>query len=320
MGFTQQQAADELGISKSTVELYESGRRRDTKEPVVIPKVVELACAALRRVSRDDPSLEQAVRQWHDAGERRYEQLLSVVPDGDFVRKNHFQFSYGIETVDKEELDPSRLIDVLRHVTDEVHDLVRTGWSMFYIFSRDGLRPYTMVDQSSGKGDKDFLECSLLAESHTGATDAWRVSSDGYATLMRSYVEDRSGVTTTMNAERGTFLSPSILVQDVAELVRHARALAGHFTNPRLISFRCEWRGLSDRRVGDPRGMWWGPEQFEKGADTRASSGSWTPAQTEEKWPEIVAALSGIVARAAGVGHIVNADWVKGQSPRWRSM
>jgi hypothetical protein len=322
MGFTQQEAADELGISKSSVEIYEAGKRRDTKEPVVIPKTVELACAALRRVSRDDPSLEEAVRKWHEAAERTYESLVADLPDrdfGSFLATNHFQLSYGIETSDKQEIDPATLVDVLRHVNEDVHDLVRTGWSMFYIFTRDNIRPYTKVDQTSGKGDRDFLECSLLAASATGATDLWRASNDGYVTVLRGYFEDRNDTAKYMNATPGNFLSPNWLVRDVGEFVRHARAFAAQFANPRLVSIRCEWRGLTNRRIADPTGFW-GAYQFDKGAETRVSSGSWTVAQLEEKWPLIVATLAGPVMRAAGIGQIVNADWVKGQSARWRSM
>lgn len=47
MGLNQAKAAEALGISKSSVELYERGVRRDDGRPVVIPKAVELACAAL---------------------------------------------------------------------------------------------------------------------------------------------------------------------------------------------------------------------------------------------------------------------------------
>jgi transcriptional regulator with XRE-family HTH domain len=323
MGFTQHEAAEELGVSKSTIELYESGRRRDTKEPVVIPKMVELACAALRRVSRDDPSLEHAVQKWHEAGERRYESLIDtqVADRGDaaFLTKNHFHLSYGIETTDKQELDPATLTDVLRRTNDEVHDLVRTGWSMFYIFTRDVIRPYTMVDATSGKGDKDFLECSLQNESITGATDLWRVSADGYATLLRGYFEDRNDLAKSLNSSPGAFISPNWLVRDLSELVRHARAFASQFSDAKLVSFRCEWRGLTNRRIADPMAMW-GPYQFDKGAEARVSSGSWTVAQLGEKWPLIVATLAGPVMRAAGIGQIVNADWVKGQAGRWRSM
>ena len=47
MGLTQEAAADELGVSLTTMELYERGSRRDSDQPVTIPRSIELACAAL---------------------------------------------------------------------------------------------------------------------------------------------------------------------------------------------------------------------------------------------------------------------------------
>jgi len=44
---SQQSLADVLDISKSSVELYERGTRRDDGRPVEIPKTVRLALAAL---------------------------------------------------------------------------------------------------------------------------------------------------------------------------------------------------------------------------------------------------------------------------------
>lgn len=48
MNFTQKQAADELGLSKATVENYDKGSRREDGRQVVIPRTVALACAALK--------------------------------------------------------------------------------------------------------------------------------------------------------------------------------------------------------------------------------------------------------------------------------
>ncbi|HZT26756.1 MAG TPA: helix-turn-helix domain-containing protein [Pseudolabrys sp.] len=48
MRLSQQDAARVLGLSKTSIELYERGSRRDDGSAVVIPKTVELACAALK--------------------------------------------------------------------------------------------------------------------------------------------------------------------------------------------------------------------------------------------------------------------------------
>lgn len=47
MGLTIVEAANALGVSTGSVELYERGARREDNRPVLIPKPVELACAAL---------------------------------------------------------------------------------------------------------------------------------------------------------------------------------------------------------------------------------------------------------------------------------
>lgn len=47
MKLSQQKAADALGISKGSIQLYEAGKRPEDGREVVIPKTVELACAAI---------------------------------------------------------------------------------------------------------------------------------------------------------------------------------------------------------------------------------------------------------------------------------
>lgn len=47
MGFTQKQASDALGLSRTTVVNYDLGKRCDVEGPVVVTKVVLLACNAI---------------------------------------------------------------------------------------------------------------------------------------------------------------------------------------------------------------------------------------------------------------------------------
>ena len=317
MGWTQQQAADALGMSKSTVELYESGKRRDNNQPVEIPKVVALACAALRTEKGDDPALEVHLQEWHDAAAAKYASLLRSYDDGEFIAKNHFHFSYGIAHTEGGELDPSRLVDDLRIMNEQVHDRVRTGWTMFYVFTREEIRPRTAVDEASGKGDTDFLQCSLLGASDTGATDYWRISRDGFATLLRGYFEDRPQTAAHFNTSRGSFLSPNWLIRDFAELVRHAQAFGERFSDTASITFRCACHGLSNRAIYDPRAFWH-HYKFDPDADARVSTGTWTLADLREKWPTVVSKLAAPIMRAANIGHIVSPEWVKDQSNNWR--
>jgi transcriptional regulator with XRE-family HTH domain len=47
VGLSQAKAAEALGIGISTIDLYERGARREDNREVVIPKAIELACAAI---------------------------------------------------------------------------------------------------------------------------------------------------------------------------------------------------------------------------------------------------------------------------------
>lgn len=50
MGFTQAQAAEALGLGKSAIEQYDTGKRRSTGETIEeVPRHLALACAALAR-------------------------------------------------------------------------------------------------------------------------------------------------------------------------------------------------------------------------------------------------------------------------------
>lgn len=48
LGLTREEAAEQLGISPSTVKAYELGRTRPQGEPLEIPKTVRLACGAVQ--------------------------------------------------------------------------------------------------------------------------------------------------------------------------------------------------------------------------------------------------------------------------------
>ncbi len=47
MGISVRAAADLLGVVPSTVQAYRTGISRSTGQPVAVPRVVALACAAL---------------------------------------------------------------------------------------------------------------------------------------------------------------------------------------------------------------------------------------------------------------------------------
>lgn len=48
-GWSRPEAAAALGVSVSTLVNYEAGVRRDTGDPVIVPRYIALACAAIDR-------------------------------------------------------------------------------------------------------------------------------------------------------------------------------------------------------------------------------------------------------------------------------
>lgn len=58
LGLSQQSAADLLGISKGSIELYERGSRRDNNREVDIPMTVELSCKYIAQRAQLSKQLE----------------------------------------------------------------------------------------------------------------------------------------------------------------------------------------------------------------------------------------------------------------------
>jgi hypothetical protein len=237
-----------------------------------------------------------------------------------FYSKSYYQFSYAIDREDGQLLDANRLIDILRQVNAEVRDLVWTGWSMFHPFTGSTIGPFFNTDESSGQGDRDFLECALLRDKDPGflATDMWRVSVDGKATIIRCYEEDHVGFTAQTGLAQGTWFSPQMMVCALAELVRHARGMAERFDSPTSVSFRCEWNGLEDRILHDPRGRFF--REHRARTDRRVTTGTWPVSSLGNALEEIVSDLAQPVVRLFTNDFAVSPQWVRGQRPRWKSL
>lgn len=262
-------------------------------------------------------SIEERLKTWHDAAHQAFLKDIVEYSAPSELAKWHYQFSYAIGRSDDQQLDPAQLREMLRQVNGEVRDLVRTGWSMFYIFNRAGIEPFFNVDPASGQGEQDFLECDLLRDTETGShdSDMWRVAPNGLLTLVRSYWEDHPEINKTRRTAPGTWFSPNTLVCSLAEIVRHARSFAERFDAPITVSFRCEWHGLSSRHLADIEGLW--RDRGAVSGDHRTASGTWPVSTLASDWPKIVADLSAPVARLFGVESVVTPEWVRSEAPKW---
>jgi Putative DNA-binding domain len=272
--------------------------------------------AALRGSSQGQVSQQDGLKEWHDSAHAAF--LKEASGKREDAVKWHWQLSYEIERSDNQRLEPRFLLDAIRQIHSEVQDLVQTGWSMFYVFDTPDLKPNWCIDETSGLGEQDFLECSILRKRADlpRFADLWRVASDGKVTIIRDYWEDGVEYNQHLGWQPGTWLSPQIFTKALGEIVRHARGMSERFDNPTSVNFRIEWHGLKDRVINDPEGRWLG--NWSASADHRVSVGSWPVSSLTNGLPEIVSALAGPLMRAFTTEFEISPDWVRGQVPRWR--
>ena len=226
--------------------------------------------------------------------------------------------SYSIDRADGQLLDPGRLIGILNEIHAEVRELVYTGWSMFFPFTRRAIEPFFNVDENSGQGERDFLECALLRDddpSHL-RTEMWRIAVDGRATIIRGYVEDYIDFVPQTNLAQGTWFSPNMMVCALVEIVRHARGMAERFNEATNVQFRCEWHSLDKRVLFDPLSRFSGNARGRR--DVLVSMGTWPVSYLANGLEEIVAKLGQPVIRTFTNEFALTPEWVKGQRRRWR--
>lgn len=274
--------------------------------------------AAMRGSSSLPSAPMDALKVWHEAAHAVFLKDIIEQKAPSELTKWHCQFSYAIERDNGQQLDPKQLLEILRQVNGEVNEFVRTGWSMFHVFSRAERAPFFNTDPASGQGEQDFLECALLRDSKPflHGADTWRVSPDGKVTLIREYWEDVHYADERQGLVPGTLFSPNLMVRSLAEFVFHARGLSARFDSPTTVSFRCEWHGLAGRRIFDPAAIWM--DHPVARSDHRVVSGSWPVSTLSNNWAEVVANLSAPVARLFTVEHVLTPDWIRGQAPRWQ--
>lgn len=273
---------------------------------------------ALRGVQQSQDDDQEGLKKFHEAAHVAFMKEASEKPEGQRFANSHWQLSYQVERSDKQQLLPHTLLQTLREINSEVHELVRSGWSMFYLFDRPEIRPNWRIDEAAGIGERDFLECAHLRDPRKDGfrfADLWRVATDGKATLIRDYWEDGLDWNNHLGWPSGTWLSPNLLAKALAELVRHARGMTERFDNPTSVSFRIEWHGLNGRMIRDPEGLWMA--NWRAGDDHRVSVGSWPVTSLTNAWPEIVAALAAPLMRSFTTEFNMSPSWVQGQAPRW---
>jgi hypothetical protein len=281
--------------------------------------------AALRGSGGPSPEKPDELKAWHDSARSAFLRAAAAHESAVPRTKHHFQFSYAIDRGDSQRLPVVQLGEILRQVNSEVHKrMPPSGWTMFRASGRDDAQTLFIQDATTGQGHNEFLESNLFRDIDTtpreGADDLWRVATDGKATLIRSYREDRPEFNKDSGKQPTTWLSPNVMATLLVEFICHAGMMAERFNIPVTVSFRCEWHGLAGRHFHHP-GRDWGEYRRARGgeqSDHRLISRSWPIGTLISGWDEIGRELIGPLMRVFAPDLEITSDWIKMQAPNWR--
>jgi hypothetical protein len=254
---------------------------------------------------------EVDLRTWHAAAKEAFLQSAKAVGREDLVI-SHWQLSYAINTNESRHVEHSALLEMLRQIGNETATVVGES-DFFQSFRKYGHEPRFATDAASGLGDLDFLERKVL-HPDVFFGELWRVSVDGKATTVQGYWEDEPTLNETLSRSPGSWFSPNIMLQKVAEMVCHARAMAERFETARSVSFRTEWYGLNGRVLYSTESYW---SHGVASSDQRVGTFTAPITALAGSWTEIVAKLVAPTMRAFRTDEIITPAYVQGHAAKW---
>lgn len=265
-----------------------------------------------------EPAIGQRLLVWHRAARAAFMALVPRSPVAESLSRRHYALTYGLELARPELLEHAQMPERLRHTVFSVQERFRSGWNLFDPPYQRATQARFILDPACGDAEVDFLETAWLRARNPGeVADFWRVSPRGFATIIRAYAEDQAQPPEVPPIRPGTYLSPDLLTQEIAELVCHAGTFARLFAGVLRVTFRCEWWGLAGRVLFDPEARWAhrGPAL----GDHCVATLQVPLARLIHAWPEVVAQLAAPVMRAVEPDVTLDATWVREQAPRWIS-
>jgi hypothetical protein len=257
-----------------------------------------------------EPNPTEALKEWHARGEARFLELAKTHKVFEDILKKRVHLSYAIQISDEHRLQPGKMTGILHFINQDLNNFVQ-GPGPFYVFSNEP--PKLVQDIRDGDPRGEFLECAIWEDMPYlfGRTEFWRVSSDGKATYIRPFWEDRAP---RPDLPDGWF-SPLFLVRALAELTRHAYLFAQQFPSVHTVEFRCEWIGLQERAIWHPgiRGFFYYDGQIAR-SDRAITVAEALPTELLVDWPKTVSELGAPVLRLFNPGADFSPEWVAQQN------
>ena len=257
--------------------------------------------------ARPEDTIETRLRRWHEALAQNYRERLTAAGGEGALAQGYVQLSFAVHQSGPP-IAHQELLRAIVRCNTEADAVTRMHWGPFAVY-HDPIAPRFRTSPDLDNGECEFLEAAMT-EMPTNAT-IWRVSGDGFASLIKGWWED-----TSFRQPPQTCISPTLLAKEVAGCVLFARAFANSFETATAVTFRCEWTGLKGRRPFDP----WGVSiHIGHPSDdvTRVLSRTISLAEMNSGWETSTAMLAGPVARAVGIGDVLTAEWMANQAANW---
>ncbi|CAO3449872.1 AlbA family DNA-binding domain-containing protein [Azospirillum largimobile] len=183
------------------------------------------------------PSKLEKLKVWRNRGLMRWRELVADGADPQSAESlGYYTVAYQIDAP-----LPGRTLS-------EVHDLLdratvrHTGWSPWWVPTRNGIRPYI---------HDDTVECYLGDEpghwlADPAHTDFWRVTAEGQALLVRGFDED----SIPDRLSRGKGFDITMPVWRIAECFLQAASFTKQLSStPAPLTIMVTWTGLQGREL-----------------------------------------------------------------------
>lgn len=289
-------------------------RRCALAERASILAAIDTALASRRTdVMHDARDSDDVLRKWHEALMQSYIERVPSILDHRLLGYGHMQFSFIVHHKNQP-LAYDNLIPVISRCNAEADAVTKIHWGPFVVMHHQSeFGPRSRTDPKIENGEREFTEAAVIGTTNVGdLAEIWRVSPDGFASLIKGWWED----TPHFSEKPGKYISPNWLSKEVSGFVLFARAFANSLETATAVSFICEWTGLKGRIAYDPNARWQlRPKMIED--DRRISQMNFPLTELNSSWEVPSAALSGSVARAAGVGQVMDAAWFAKQAKIW---
>jgi hypothetical protein len=259
---------------------------------------------------RSEDAIETGLRRWHEVLLQSYRERLASAGREQALANGYTQFSFAVHHSGGGVANDD-LLRVVERCNAEADAITRMHWGPFPVIHRDPKTPRFRTVSDLDNGECEFLEASLILE-EIGNRSMWRVSGDGFGSLIKGWREDSP----SFRKEPQSCLSPLWLSTDVASCVLFARAFANNFEAATAVTFRCEWTGLKNRKPfdHDTRVSLNGHPAQDEG---RISHKTISLAELNSGWEIPAAALIGPVARAVGASDLLTAERLTRRAAGW---